>query len=284
MMASAESLRSLFVVALPRSLSSDVLRLACHALGLREPAWVMEGEILNVDRYAHYRGPRFDESAKFTTRASEPRLHSRMLDLLDQITVAEGFAYKDVIQPFVLSDWRGIERFRVIRIKRDLAEIAYSMLLQGWLYPCAAARQDHQTIRARRLWQPLLRRSPNQSRLLLPLICRSRFIDALLEGLTYAERALDSISGAVIHYDDLIASEDHLRQALGSLYPEVDVPPLRYMDGMFLWRRERVLARRRTSTYRDLAARRERLQLDLRGTPAALSPDAPSFDNGKGAR
>jgi hypothetical protein len=33
------------------------------------------------------------------------------------VTVREGFAYKDVVQPFVLAAWPGLVDFRVLRIK-----------------------------------------------------------------------------------------------------------------------------------------------------------------------
>ena len=46
----AEELGSLFVVSLPRSLSSFLYVAAARAIGLAEPAWTSDGEILNRDR------------------------------------------------------------------------------------------------------------------------------------------------------------------------------------------------------------------------------------------
>ena len=44
---------SLFVVSLPRSLSTVTYHAARRALGLAEPTWTTDGEILNLRRFAH---------------------------------------------------------------------------------------------------------------------------------------------------------------------------------------------------------------------------------------
>ena len=46
----AEELSSLFVVSLPRSLSSLLYVAAARAIGLSQPAWTSDGETLNRDR------------------------------------------------------------------------------------------------------------------------------------------------------------------------------------------------------------------------------------------
>ena len=47
---------SLFVLSLPRSLSTLLYHAAREAMTLCEPAWTSDGEILNADRYALYQG------------------------------------------------------------------------------------------------------------------------------------------------------------------------------------------------------------------------------------
>ena len=43
-------MHSLFIVSLPRSLSSQTYELCTKAIGLKEPRWTTHGEILNADR------------------------------------------------------------------------------------------------------------------------------------------------------------------------------------------------------------------------------------------
>src|SRR5829696_7255360 len=96
---------SLFVVSLPRSLSSITYYISRVVLGLKAPSWTSDGEILNVDRYALYQGPRHDTGIKFVVKEKNPALFQSAIDFLDQATVSTGFAYKDVIHPFVTSEW-----------------------------------------------------------------------------------------------------------------------------------------------------------------------------------
>jgi hypothetical protein len=251
-------MRSLFIVSLPRSLSSDVFHLAQRGMGFRVPVWVSEGEVLNVDRYAHHGGERFDQGAKFTTSAHDPVLHAQLLGLLDQVTVDEGFVYKDVIQPFVISAWLRNGRFHVIRIKRDLTDVAYSMLVRGWFYPRFAAQQQPRASMVR-LWLRLFHMSGRLYHSVLPVLFRSRLAAAVIEGLERAERALDAMPGTHVQFDDLIASEDCARQMLESLYPTERISLPSYIDGAFRCRRADVLSRRETAVYRSLAAQVRKL-------------------------
>ncbi len=245
-------MRSLFVVALPRSLSTLVYEAACTTLDLRSPSWTMDGEILNVDRMAAYGGPRFEEGAKFTTPDGDPALFQKLTDYLSQVTVAQDFAYKDVVQPFAVAAWSGLERFRVLRIRRDLAEVAYSVLARGWYYPRVAAPGAHDDL-------PAAPTAPGPGeRLITPLIRKEarsmtgRFISAVVQGLARAERALDAIPAVTLDYDDLIWSEAALTAALRRLYPEEDVQPARYITEQFCWQREGILRRRTSPQYQQL--------------------------------
>jgi hypothetical protein len=74
---------------------------------LNTPSWTSDGEILNVDRFVLYPGPRHDTGIKFLLKESNPALFQSVIDLLDQATVAAGFAYKDVVHPFAVSEWLG---------------------------------------------------------------------------------------------------------------------------------------------------------------------------------
>lgn len=251
-------MQSLFVVSLPRSLSTFVYRTARRALHLQAPSWVGDGEILNVDRYWHYCGTRFDESAKFTTRARDPNLFERLLDFLDQVANAEGFAYKDVIQPFVLASWRGIETFRVLKIQRELTDIAYSMLQRGWFYPQFAS--THGAPAMTDVLAVLRRVAPFRVYRLLHRAFRRRFESAVLEGLVRAERALEAIPGVTVAYNDLVRDETCLQQALMALYPRLSVAPLKYIDERFAARREAIARRRGAPYYRKLQARIERVR------------------------
>src|SRR5262249_52775322 len=135
----AEELGSLFVVSLPRSLSSLLYVAAVHAIGLAEPTWTSDGEILNRDRVPKrlHRLALADE--RFTLLGSAPDIFSSLTTYLDNAAIRQGFAYKDVVQPFVIGGWEGLDDFRVLKVRRNVAEVAYTMLKRHWLYPARAA-------------------------------------------------------------------------------------------------------------------------------------------------
>jgi hypothetical protein len=251
-------MQSLFVVSLPRSLSTFVYQTAHQALHLQAPSWVEDGEILNVDRYRHYHGLRFDESAKFTTRARDSELFEQLLEFLDHVAITEGFVYKDVIQPFVLASWPGMETFRVLKIQRELTDIAYSMLRRGWFYPRFAT--THAIPMVPGVLAVLRRITPFPHIGLLHRAFRRNFESAVLEGLARAERALETIPGVTVAYDSLVRDEMCLQQALMTLYPQLPVAPLKYIDERFAARRDAIARRRRTPYYQKLQARIEHIR------------------------
>lgn len=225
---------SIFVIALPRSLSSLVYQVARRALGLAEPMWTSDGEVLNIDRFVLHGGPGRDEGCKWTLPAHEVAVAARMDAFLDQLVRPTGFAYKDVVQPFVVSRWltaaeRGLP---VLRIRRPLADVALAMLTRRWLYPARAPR-----------------RNPPDD-----------LVTALLRGLLAAEAALDAVSAVVVDYDILVRDETALAEALHALAPGRALGPVRYVDGWFRQARGERLARRDGPWYQAL----EQMLADLR--------------------
>jgi hypothetical protein len=190
---------SLFVVALPRSGSSATYVRVASMLGLRRPSWTSDGEILNLDRYSALRGPRHDECAKFITRDRDPALFAQLTEFLDTTVRRRGFAYKDVVQPFVVTQWSGLHECRVLHIRRDPAEVACSMLRQRWFYPVAAGGSNGAV--------------PSNA---VPVL------EPLVTGLLAAERALERAPAARIDFDDLICRPEALASVLAQLYPEVE--------------------------------------------------------------
>jgi hypothetical protein len=151
--------------------------------------------------------------------------------------VRQGFAYKDVVQPFVIGGWEGLGDFRVLKVRRDVAEVAYTMLKREWLYPARAA-----SVYDAHPW-------------------------ALVEGLVRAEAVLDALPGETVEYSDAVLDHEPLDVALRRLYPETPVARLGYIDRRFGWTRRRLEAERRNSlVFRRLewivAAVRERLRSD----------------------
>lgn len=168
-------------------------------LGLREPSWTGEGEILNVDQYTAYRGRRHDECAKFTRRDQDPALFGQITEFLETAVHRRGFAYKDVIQPFVVTEWSGLRDLRVLHVRRDPAEVACAMLRQGWFYPATAVDSE-------------ARRRP--SKLVM--------LESFVAGLLAAERALERVPAARIAFEDAISRPAALASTLRELYPEVE--------------------------------------------------------------
>ncbi len=187
-------MQSLFIVSLPRTYSTQVFQQASRGLGLRQPLWVLDGEILNVDRYAHYQGVRFDESAKFTLPEREPELTAALHDFLDETVKAEGFVYKDVIQPLVMARWDGLSRCRVLVIRRKVADIAYAMLRQGWYYPQHASPAPKALPRVLTTLRNVI---PFRYQSWLYGMFRRRFEAGVIEGLVRADCALARLGGVV---------------------------------------------------------------------------------------
>ncbi len=231
-------MKSLFVISLPRSLSTHTYEVARVWLGLQSHSWAMEGEVINFDRLRVRRGPSSDEG-KFATRGAEPELFQHLLDFLDLVTVREGFAYKDVVQPFVLAAWPGLVDFRVLRIKRDIADVTHSMLHQGWYCPSVVSPSGHGVARQ---MSPLSLFSNRQ---------RAGLVRAIAQGLVRADGALDTIQdGMTITYDDLVTDVQVLPRALQRLYPAASLPAFDDFPPGFVQDRDAVLARRNTPEYR----------------------------------
>jgi hypothetical protein len=232
-----EELSSLFVVSLPRSLSSLLYVAAAHAIGLSEPAWTSDGEILNRERVPRRKQSLAPADERFTLLNAAPDVFGNMTSYLDQAALRHGFAYKDVVQPFVIGGWEGLGDFKVLKVRRNLAEVAYTMLKREWLYPAHAA-----SIFDAHPW-------------------------ALVEGLVRAEAVLEALPGESVDYARAVFDHGPLEAALGRLYPEVPLAPVRYIDRGFARTRRRLEAERRDSlVFRRLewivSAVRERLRFD----------------------
>jgi len=233
----AEDLGSLFVVSLPRSLSSLLYVAAARAVGLAEPAWTSDGEILNRERVPRRLQRLAPADERFTLLGSAPNAFESMTGYLDRAALRQGFAYKDVVQPFVIGGWEGLGDFKVLKVRRDVAEVAYTMLKRNWLYPARAA-----SVFEAHPW-------------------------ALVEGLVRAETVLDALPGETVEYADAVYHHRPLEAALRRLYPEAPIAPPRYIDRGFARTRRRLEADRRDSlVFRRLegivAAVRERLRFD----------------------
>jgi hypothetical protein len=233
----AEKLRSLFVVSLPRSLSSLLYVAAVRAVGLAEPHWTSDGEILNRDRVPRRLQSLAPAEERFTLPGSVPDAFGEMVGYLDRTALRRGFAYKDVVQPFVVAGWNGLGAFQVLKVRREVPEVAYTMLKRQWLYPARAA-----SVFEAHPW-------------------------TLVEGLVRAEAVLDALPGETVEYADAVLAHHPLERALQRLYPDASLAPLRYIDRGFARTRRRLEAERRDSlVFRRLewivAEVRERLRFE----------------------
>jgi len=214
---------SLFVLSLPRSLSTRLYHAAREAVDLFEPAWTSDGEILNADRHALYKGPTHDSSRKFISPQIEPLTFYAATEFLDQVAQAHGYAYKDVVHPFVMAEWICRRKIgTVLWIRRNVADVAYAMLGRRWHYPA--------------------RLFPGEKK-------RER---ALVLGLMAAEKALASIPAIRIEFEQLIRDETILRTALKTLYPQRRIGPISFINARFKTARQEILERQKTSLYRRL--------------------------------
>jgi hypothetical protein len=217
--------RSLFIVSLPRSLSSLVYFMTQRAFLLKESPNVSEGEILNGDRYASYGV--IGESAwkRFTRKELDPGTFYLSSLILDHVVQSEGHIYKDVVQPFVVADWLVSRELHILHLTRCLPDVAFAMLQKDWLYPSTASehRDDREL--------------------------------AFLEGLVRADQALLRLPAVRADYDDLVSDEETLWSRLRHLYPERPMWRTPFIDAQFRLRRAEILSRRKTREYRRLEER-----------------------------
>lgn len=261
--------RSLFIVSLPRSLSTRIYQVCRDALGLTGPEWADDGEILNHDLLAMSRWPKLMTSArKYLTETGAPERMAALRRYLDDVTQSEGRIYKDVVQPFLVTSWSGLSEFAVLKIHRDPVEVAHAMLSHGWHYPkdaLAGTDQQSRLLGARManhyVWSVVgqrAMRARTHGRLTARLCT-----DAVLKGLLLAERELERLPGVRVDYRDLVRNEKALRIALEALYPELALADLRYVDAEFAAERERVSRSLPSARRKALAARIERIRATL---------------------
>lgn len=248
----ASNISSLFVVALPRSLSTAIFERARSALSLAAPAWTSAGEILNSGRWRML--AREDDGDRFTTTHEVARFE-QWARFLDDVVQPHGRAYKDVVQPFVCARWLAQAQMRghaprVLRVRRPLADVAWSMLEAGWRYPARAATTGEHDI------------------------------DRLLSGLLQARHALSEPAAVEVDFDALTRGEDALAGALRRLYPDIDLPTLRFDDARFRAHSATVLERRTTPRWRMLDARIRMLETaPPTESPAETSRQRPASSN-----
>ncbi len=235
-------LPSLLILSLPRSLSSQVWLWARASLGLAAPAWVSDGEVLNLARFSFGT----EAHARHFLRPEDGDAFTGALALLDRMMEPEGYAYKDVTQPFVVARWLAANpgRCRLLRLRRPLADVALAMLDNGWTYPAALSSESE------------------------------ALEDRLIDGLIAARETLDAVPALDLAYDDVINDEDALRVSLEALYG-IELPPRALFDHQFIARRDEVMARRKTERYRQIEAR-VLARLERRRSPARTDDEPPT--------
>jgi hypothetical protein len=215
--------KSLFILSLPRSLSTVVYRMSRRALQLGEPAWTSDGEVLNPDRFDFWNRARKGSGIKFIVEEREPGAFRGLLEFLGHAVARRGWCYKDVVQPFVVAEWVKRYAFPTIRIRRNVADVAYSMLRRQWHYPARLGSRGDSLE-----W-------------------------AMVKGLVRAERALDSAPAQPVDFDEMIADEKSLGNALAAIYGKRSrAENVKYIDREFELMRAEVLRRRRTREHRRL--------------------------------
>jgi hypothetical protein len=164
---------------------------------------------------------RQNDSHKFTdTRQAKP--FYKTTDFLNQLVKPQGFIYKDVTQPFVVSDWIKTRGIKAIYIKRNIADVAYSMLAKRWEYPAK----------------------------LFPEVQNKQV--ALIKGLVSAQTALNSIPAIQLDFEQIIFDERPLRETLPSLCNETDFQYINYIDEQFEKARDQILNRRKSESYKKI--------------------------------
>jgi len=216
---------SLFILSLPRSLSSDLYHLSSQALGLAKPTWTTDGEILNKDRV--HPGMPYTPSTflKYTTKNQNAESFSTMQSYLNHLVQPVGHIYKDVVQSFVMEEWLSVHpELKVLIIERNVIDVAHAMLMREWYWPGDIIENS----------------SPN-------------IFSKIVFGLKTAEATLKKVNGLSIKYEEFIENETILQKALQSLYPEIEVPLIPYLTEEFVAYRAVVKKRASTKLHEQLA-------------------------------
>ena len=247
------TLPSLFVVSLPRSFSSYSYLLTRAALRLREPEFTTFGEILNCGRFHRGDAPSGAVPQRYFIRQEQDQEgFRRATTLLGRIVEVRGFAYKDVVQPFAVAAWlHGRREFRILHIRRNLADVAMAMLELKWLYPAGAA-------------------SPTT-------------IEPMLAGLVLADNALAQLPAVRIEYDDIVRDGTALSAALSRLYPKHEFPSIRFHNPRYGVECAKTMSRRNSPDYREIERRIAELATNLssRGMRDTFNSPAADFQPSK---
>ncbi len=216
-------MQSLFITSLPRSFTTAVYRYSVKALGLKEPTWTIDGEILNA-RHLVLVSNELTNEPRFTTFIKEPQTFERLKSFAVETVNPNGYAYKDVVQPFVATEAIKDLDVAVLRIRRPLADVAIAMAERSWFYPESAAEKFH---------------------------AERGFIEGLLRA-AHAIHRLENFIPTIetLDYNDLIFDNKSLNSVLQRLYPSVELNTSSYIDGSFRRKRELVLERRQTEQYK----------------------------------
>lgn len=232
----SRGLQSLFVVSLPRSFSSYSYLLARSALLMRQPSFTTFGEVLNFNRFDKSHPPRSEGTPPsfFIRPDREPAAFHRSAAFLDRTVRERGFAYKDVVQPFVVAAWlHARKEFRILRIRRNLADVAMAMLELKWWYPAGAAN------------------------------CNTDVESALIEGLVLADNVLATLPAVTVEYEDLVRDGTALSTALSKIYPEYECPSIRFRNDQLGSEHAKTVARRAPPRYPVLKRKILDLQANL---------------------
>lgn len=194
--------------------------MCCDGLGLQSPSWTSSGEVLNPDRSVISRG-QGDGCIRYFSRERADGAE-RVQSFLSHAFQPKGFCYKDVVQPFIASDWlRSRPGVKVLKIRPNVTHVAFAMLQRGWSYPTFAAER------------------------------KGSAETQMLEGLLAAARAIERVPGEAVAYDDLVSNPGVLRAALRRLYPWRLVKAMEFEPG-FEQAKASVLSRRSDVTYQRL--------------------------------
>lgn len=218
-------MKSLIVVSLPCSLSTFVYHASRLLLGLSEPSGVSDGEFLNGDRWREL--PQelsgWSNDWKFALETNH-LVFDKLMAFACSSFIPEGCIYKDVVNPWVVSQLINNKNVSFLRIKRPIADVAYAMLQRNWLYPSNVISDKHERLHD------------------------------LVHGLIDAEQTLDALGGALLSFDELINDESCIEGVLKRLYPSYTFKKIRYIDDEFRRVSESILQRRKSDVYHELDA------------------------------
>ncbi|MEL7146119.1 MAG: hypothetical protein AAFO69_07100 [Bacteroidota bacterium] len=185
------------------------------------PGWTSSGEITNSDRFSPEEHQKHGSIPKFLRGDQNLEMAKKVRRLLDLNIKPQEYVYKDVVQPFLVTEWLAAEQYPTIIIHRNPVDVAIAMWQRDWYYPANVTSSG------------------------------SSLKKQLMTGLYDAQSALATVRGVAIQFEHLLKDEVVIQSALKDLYNSNNIPVVRYLSPAFKEYSKQIDQRKKSNLYEE---------------------------------